>query len=149
MKVVILENIRSAYNVGNIIRTADALWWKVRLSWYTPSPEDTPKVEKTSLGAEETVWIKQFTTTLEAISYAKEQWMEVIAAEVAEWAVKLDEFSQKKHKKSWIAIVFGNEVDGVLSSTLKAVDTIVYIPMQWVKESLNVGQCSAIFMYAL
>jgi len=55
MKVVILENIRSAYNVGNIIRTADALGWKVWLSGYTPSPEDTPKVKKTSLGAEETV----------------------------------------------------------------------------------------------
>lgn len=155
MKVVILENIRSAYNVGNIIRTADALWWKVRLSGYTPSPEDTPKVKKTSLGAEETVEIKQFNTTLEAIACAKERWMEVIAAELAEWAARLYEFSQKKHfspgkgKAGWIAVVFGNEVDGVLSTTLKAVDTIVYIPMQWVKESLNVGQTSAIFMREL
>jgi len=148
MKVVILENIRSAYNVGNIIRTADALWWKVRLSWYTPSPDEITKVKKTSLGAEETVGIKQFNTTLEVIAYAKEQWMEVIAAEVTKWAEKLDEFSQKKHI-GWIAVVFGNEVDGVLSATLKAVDTVVYIPMQWVKESLNVGQTSAIFMREL
>jgi tRNA G18 (ribose-2'-O)-methylase SpoU len=148
MKVVILENIRSAYNVGNIIRTADALWWHVWLTWYTPSPADIPKVKKTSLGAEETVWIKQFNTTLEAIAFAKEEWMKVIAAEVAEWAIKLDDFSKTKYADG-IAVVFGNEVDGVLSTTLKAVDAVVYIPMQWVKESLNVGQTSAIFMYAL
>lgn len=49
MNVVILENIRSAYNVGNIIRTADALGWQVRLAGYTPSPTDTQKVTKTSL----------------------------------------------------------------------------------------------------
>ena len=149
MNVVILENIRSAYNVGNIIRTADALWRKVRLSGYTPSPDDTSKVKKTSLGAEETVWIKQFNTTLEAISYAKKQWLQVIAAEAAKWALKLDKFSQKKDKKNWVAVVFGNEVDGVLPATLRAVDAVVYIPMQWVKESLNVGQTSAIFMYEL
>ena len=149
MNVVILENIRSAYNVGNIIRSADALRWNVRLTGYTPSPEDTPKVKKTSLGAEETTWIKQFNTTLDAIAYAKEQWMKVIAAEVTEWALKLDEFSQKSNKEIWIAVVFGNEVDGVLSTTLKVVDTVVYIPMLWVKESLNVGQTSAIFMYVL
>ena len=55
MKVLILENIRSAYNVGNIIRTADALGWQVRLTGYSPSPEDTQKVGKTSLGAEHNV----------------------------------------------------------------------------------------------
>lgn len=49
MKVVILENIRSAYNVGNVIRTADALGWKVWIIGYTPSPLDNPKVRKTSL----------------------------------------------------------------------------------------------------
>jgi len=71
MNVVILENIRSAYNVGNIIRTADALGWQVRLTGYSPSPEDTQKVVKTSLGAEKTVGLKQFGHTLEAIDFAK------------------------------------------------------------------------------
>jgi len=55
MQVVLLENIRSAYNVGNIIRTADALGWQVWLSGYSPSPEDNLKVIKTSLGAESNV----------------------------------------------------------------------------------------------
>jgi len=145
MNVVILENIRSAYNVGNIIRTADALGWQVRLTGYTPSPEDTQKVVKTSLGAENNVWLKQFGHTPEAIEFAKEQWLLVIAAEIAKDSVALDTV---KKQKDGIAIIFGNEVDGVLESTLKSVDQIVHIPMQGIKESLNVGQTSAIFMRA-
>jgi tRNA G18 (ribose-2'-O)-methylase SpoU len=72
MNVLILENIRSAYNVGNVIRTADALGRDVRLVGYTPSPIDHPKVRKTSLGAEESVGIQQFDFTREAIQKAKE-----------------------------------------------------------------------------
>jgi tRNA G18 (ribose-2'-O)-methylase SpoU len=72
MKVIILENIRSAYNVGNVIRTADALGRNVRLVGYTPSPVDNPKVRKTSLGAEEHVGIQQFNFSTDAIQKAKE-----------------------------------------------------------------------------
>lgn len=71
----------------------------------------------------------------------------VIAAEVTPKALALDNFT--KQKKSDVAIVFGNEVEGVLSSTLQLVDYVVYIPMHGIKESLNVGQSSAIFMRAL
>ena len=53
--VVILENIRSAYNVGNVVRTADSLGRDVRIVGYTPSPLDHPKVLKTSLGAEQNI----------------------------------------------------------------------------------------------
>lgn len=146
MNVIILENIRSAYNVGNIIRTADALGWQVWLTWYSPSPEDTQKVVKTSLGAEKNVWLKQFGHTPEAIAYAKEQNLSVIAAEIAQNAVSLADM--QKESPVGIAIIFWNEVDGVLSSTLALVDTVVYIPMQGIKESLNVGQSTAIFMRA-
>ena len=72
-KIIILENIRSAYNVGNVIRTADALGREVRITGYTPSPLDHPKVKKTSLGAEDSVALKQFDYTSDAIAYAKEQ----------------------------------------------------------------------------
>lgn len=146
MKVVILENIRSAYNVGNIIRTADALWWKVWLTGYTPSPVTVPKVKKTSLGAEENVDLKQFGFTQEAIDEAKSLDLSVVAAEIASDAIAID-----KYTGSWkgIAVVFGNEVEGVLETTLKSVDDIVYIPMNGVKESLNVGQSSAIIMWQL
>lgn len=147
MKIVILENIRSAYNVGNIIRTADALGRQVRLTGYTPSPADNKKVIKTSLGAEDSVGIRQFNTTIEAIAEAQRYTCMVIAAEITPNAIDLSVFS--KTPKSDVAIVFGNEVDGVLASTLHIVDHVVYIPMRWIKESLNVGQTSAIFMRTL
>lgn len=147
MHIVLLENIRSAYNVGNIIRTADALGREVRLSGYTPSPMDNAKVVKTSLGAETSVGLRQFDTTLDALAEAKTLGYATIAAEITPAAVDLHVFS--KEKKSDLLVVFGNEVDGVLSTTLKTVDHVVYVPMKGIKESINVGQTSAIFMRAL
>lgn len=146
MNIVILENIRSAYNVGNIIRTADALGRQVRLTGYTPSPVDTQKVVKTSLGAEQHVGLRQFWHTPEAIVSARELGMSIIAAEITKESLPLDQLSDGSHQG--VAIVFWNEVDGVLASTLKLVDKVVHIPMQGIKESLNVGQSSAIFMWA-
>lgn len=149
MRVVVLENIRSAYNVGNIIRTADALWWDVWLCGYTPNPFEYKKVVKTSLGAEQKVSIKQFDYTKDVILYAKENGFEIIAAEISDWAIKLSEYSNKIKADQNLAVIFGNEMDWVLKSSLELVDEIVYIPMKWVKESLNVGQTSAIFMREL
>lgn len=146
MNVVILENIRSAYNVGNIIRTADALGWQVWLTWYTPSPLTVPKVKKTSLGAEETVGLKQFWFTKEAIDEAKNLGLAVVAAEITSQAIAINDY---KKKWSGVAVVFWNEVEWVLEETLKMVDDIVYIPMNGIKESLNVGQSSAIVMWQL
>ena len=146
-RIVILENIRSAYNVWNIIRTADSLWREVRIVWYTPSPVDNPKVVKTSLGAESTVWLKQFDFTIDAINEAHEMWLKIIAAELTEDSVSLWEYVC--NSESWIAVIFGNEVDGVMEKTLKEVDAVVEIPMQGIKESMNVGQSTAIFMREL
>ena len=147
MRVVILENIRSAYNVGNVIRTADSLGWKVWIVWYTPSPVDNPKVCKTSLGAENTVDLQQFDFTTDAMKSARELWLQIIAAELTEDSVSLSDFSC--NSKEWIAVIFWNEVDGVMESTLKEVDAVVEIPMQWIKESMNVWQSTAIFMREL
>lgn len=149
MRVVVLENIRSAYNVGNIIRTADALWWKVWICGYTPDPWDHKKVTKTSLGAENNVDIKQFSYTKEVIKYAKENNFKIIAAEISQWAIDLAKYSKTIKSDENLAVIFGNEVDWVLKSTLELVDNIVYISMKWIKESLNVGQTSAIFMREL
>ncbi len=145
--IVILENIRSAYNVWNIIRTADSLWWEVRITWYTPSPLDNLKVCKTSLWAENNVWLKQFDFTIDAIKEAREMWLEIIAAELTENSVSLWEYVNKSD--NWVAVIFWNEVDGVMEKTLKEVDAVVEIPMQWIKESMNVGQSTAIFMREL
>ena len=116
-RIAILENIRSAYNVWNIIRTADSLGREVRIIWYTPSPVDNPKVCKTSLWAENTVWLRQFDFTIDAIKEAREMWLEIIAAELTENSVPLWEYVCKS--ENWIAIIFWNEVDGVMEKTLK------------------------------
>ena len=146
-RIVILENIRSAYNVWNIIRTADSLWWEVWIVGYTPSPVDNPKVVKTSLWAENTVWLRQFDFTIDAINEAREMWLEIIAAELTENSVSLGEYLCES--ENWIAVIFGNEVDGVMEKTFKEVDAVVEIPMKWIKESMNVGQSTAIFMREL
>jgi len=148
MKIVILENIRSAYNVGNVIRTADALGWTVWLVGYTPSPFDTPKVQKTSLGAEKNVPILRFDTTKEMFEYAKKKKVFLICAEITENATPLNHFTKSfRSEKLWI--IFGNEITWVEKDTLKFVEKIVYIPMQWIKQSLNIWQTTAIFMWAL
>ena len=142
-KIIILENIRSAYNVWNCIRTADAL----RLTGYSPCPFDNPKVKKTSLGAEDHVHLRQFNYTEDAILEAQKLWITIIAAEITPEATSLDTYSSKS---DWdLAIIFWNEVEGVLPQSLNAVDEVVFIPMRGIKESLNIGQSSAIFMRAL
>lgn len=130
-----------------MIRTADALWREVWIVWYTPSPLDNPKVIKTSLWAENTVNLHQFDFTIDAINEAKKIWLQVVAAELTSDSISLSDFVCQS--ESWIAVIFWNEVDGVLDLTLKKVDAVIEIPMKWVKESMNVGQSSAIFMREL
>ncbi len=152
--IILLENIRSAYNVWNIIRTADALGRDVWLSGYSPHPQEQAKVIKTSLGAEETVGIKRFDNSHQAIEFARNEKFIVLAWELDKKAVSLSDFQilDSSLHSEWQAkkmLVLWNEVDGVLNSTLDLVDEIVYIPMNWVKESMNVGQSAAIFMREL
>lgn len=147
-RVVLLENLRSAYNVGNIIRTADALWWDVWLSGYTPHPDEQIKVIKTSLWAEKNVWIKRFDNSNQAIEFARENNFFILAWEITDDALALWVDKLESREKN-IILVLWNEVDGVLKSTLDVADRVVYIPMKWVKESLNVGQSAAIFMWWL
>ncbi len=149
---IILENIRSAYNVGNIIRTADALWYDVVLSGYTPHPDTKEQIKKTSLGAEESVDIKQYWHTSEAIQYVQQLWYVLVAGEITELSVSLDQISPSLHLSREgdvvpMALIVGNENTGVLRETLDMADHIVHIPMQWLKESLNVGQAAAILMW--
>lgn len=69
--IAILENIRSVYNVGNILRTADALGWDVWFTGYTATPESNPRVNKTALGAQDHVNWRAFSTSEEALGEAK------------------------------------------------------------------------------
>lgn len=143
---VIIENVRSAYNVGNIIRTADALWWDVVISWYSPSPFRDNKVLKSSLGAEKNVNIYEEWNTKESLKQSQEKGFLLIAAEITESSVPLNQFQASNSK---VAVIVGNEVEWVLPETLAIVDRIIHIPMQGQKASLNVWQAAAIFMREL
>lgn len=147
--LIILENIRSAYNVGNIIRTADALWYNVILSGFTPHPDDKEQIKKTSLWAEESVHLKQFRHASEAITRVKEQWYMLVVGECCEGSIKLTDLDSSLRSEWQIALLVGNENTWVSSETLDSADHIVHIPMQGIKESLNVGQAAAILMWRL
>ncbi len=150
--LVIIENIRSAYNVGNILRTADGLGFEVVISGYTAHPDDEPKILKTSLGSEKHVNLQQFWNAQEAIDHVKGKGYYIIAAETGANAVALETFREglsKDDAQKPLAIIFWNERHWVLPETLAQVDQIVYIPMQGIKESFNVGQSAAIFMWEL
>jgi len=144
---VVLENIRSAYNVWNIIRTADALWYDVILLWYSPSPFENEKVLKTSLGAEKNVNIKQFYNVKKWLDYLRQNYNLLIGAEITKWAINLLDLPKKIDNS--FCIIFWNEVDWISLETLEKLDIVSYIPMNWVKESLNVCEAASIFMWEL
>ncbi|MEI7478299.1 MAG: TrmH family RNA methyltransferase [bacterium] len=127
-RIVILENIRSAYNVGNIIRTADALGRDVITTGYTPSPATQPKVKKTSLGAEESISLESYETIQEAIEKLQKAGYTIAAAEITQTAIPLATFAPTVQGP--LAVIFGNEVTGVEKETLELVSSHVYIPMQ-------------------
>lgn len=151
---VILENIRSAYNVWNIIRTADALWWWVATSWYTARPSIESKVRKSSLWAEKTVPMLEFGyddwNTQDVITRTRDNNMQLICAEITDTSIDLTSYKQQYFDPNRsIAIIFGNEVVWVDDASLRLCDHVVHIPMLWIKSSLNVGQSTAICMRAL
>jgi len=141
--LIVLENIRSAYNVGNIIRTADALGYDVVLSGFTPHPEHKTQVKKSSLWAEKSVKLYHFWNTSDAITWIQEEWYMLIVAESWEWSKELNSIDPWAEP---VALLVWNENTWVLQETLDQANKIVHIPMRWEKESLNVGQAAAICM---
>ena len=149
MKYIVLEDIRSAYNVGAIFRTADASGVaKVFLVGYTPAPIDRfgrvqAEISKTSLGASETMSWEQVATTREIIERLQAIGVTVVAVELAEGSVSLKDFKEPEQ----IAYIVGNEVEGVSKEALELSDMIVELPMLGKKESLNVSVTAGIILY--
>jgi len=149
MKFLILENIRSAYNVGAIFRTADAVGVdKIFLVGYTPTPIDRfgrpqTKIQKTSLGASDEVAWEHSLDINEVISKLKEADVYIVAVEQAPNSISLTKFKPPAK----VAYMLGNEVEGVSGVALKNADAILEIPMLGTKESLNVSVTAGIVMY--
>lgn len=144
-KRIVCENLRSAYNVWNIIRTADGLGRWVILVGYT-APKEHKKVVKTALWAEESVELLKFDTLELFYDRIKNNQIIMISSEEYEKSISLLEFSMGDIDNRTIAVIMGNEVTWVEKNTLDLSDYIVHIPMVGEKESFNVGQAAAIMM---
>lgn len=143
--VVVLENIRSAYNVGSVFRTADAfLVEAIYIIGYSAKPPHK-EIKKTALGAEETVEWKYFKTSAEAIDDLKKEAFSVYAVEQVENSFKLGAIAFEKGDK--LAVVFGNEVTGVEQSTIALCDGCIEIPQAGMKHSLNIATAAGIVLW--
>jgi tRNA G18 (ribose-2'-O)-methylase SpoU len=145
-KIIIAENIRSLHNVGAIFRTADgAGWGEVFLCGYTGCPPDR-RIEKVSLGAENTIAWKHFETAGEAIAELRKEDFQIVALEISDKSTNIFSFPETNQN---IALILGNEVEGVTPEVLALCDTHVEIPMRGHKESLNVSVAAGIALYVL
>lgn len=153
MKVVILDNVRSVYNVGSIFRTANAVGIeKIILCGITPTPLDKKGLRrkdfaKVALGAEDTVTWEYMESTVEALKGLQKEEFYSIAIEQSETSV--DYKSIKVEGKENVAFIIGSEVDGVTKDVLDICDVTAEIPMKGTKESLNVTIAFGIAVYSI
>jgi tRNA G18 (ribose-2'-O)-methylase SpoU len=145
--VVVLENIRSGYNVGSLFRTADAfLLQSIYICGYTAHPPHK-EIKKTALGAEDTVDWKYFKKIDEAISELRKEGYKIYAVEQAEDSLKLQAASIKLTEK--LAVIFGNEVTGIEQSTIALTDGCIEIPQLGMKHSLNIATAAGVVLWEL
>ena len=144
--MVVLDNIRSMHNVGSVFRTADAFLAEgICLCGYTPQPPHRD-IHKTALGATETVDWLYFSTTVEAVKELKQRGYKIYAVEQAEGSISLEKFEQAGEK---MAVVFGNEVEGVDADVLPLCDACIEIPQLGMKHSLNISVAAGIILWKL
>ena len=143
--VVVLDDVRSMYNVGSVFRTSDAFRVEaVCLCGITSTPPST-EIHKTALGAEDSVSWRYFPSALEAVESLKAEGYEVYSVEQAHGSTMLQHFSPAPDKK--YAIVLGNEVKGVHQEVVDASDGCLEIPQFGTKHSMNVSVTAGIVIW--
>ncbi|MBQ2959363.1 MAG: RNA methyltransferase [Alistipes sp.] len=145
--VIVLDNVRSAQNVGSFFRTADAFGiGRIALCGISATPPNR-EIHKTALGAEQSVEWSYHPTTLECIESLRQEGYRIIAIEQIEGATMLNNFRAESTER--YALVFGNEVDGVDQAVADIVDGAIEIPQVGIKHSLNVSVSAGILMWEL
>ena len=143
--VVVLDNIRSAHNVGSAFRTADSFKidkvWLCGICAVPPSAE----IHKSALGAEDSVDWEYTPDTMEAVRKLKDDGYVIVSAEQTVGSVMLDTFVPEKGRK--YAVVFGNEVSGVAQDVVDASDFALEIPQYGTKHSLNVSVSVGVILW--
>ena len=145
--IIVLDNVRSQNNVGSIFRTADAfLSEAIYLCGITATPPHR-EINKTALGATESVTWKYFSKTSEAINELRDSGYRIIGIEQAEGSVELQ--NMKINKGERYALVFGHEVNGVDQEILNLCDHCVEIPQFGTKHSFNIAISVGIVLWEL
>ena len=135
--IIILDDVRSMNNVGSVFRTADAfLIEAIYLCGFTPTPPHR-EIQKTALGATETVTWKHSASALETIRHLKEHHWKIYSIEQAEKSISLSDFVPAEDEK--MALIFGNEVEGVRQELVNESDGVIEIPQYGMKHSLNIS----------
>ncbi len=135
--VIVLDNVRSLHNIGSVFRTADAFLLRgICLCGITAKPPHRD-IEKTALGATESVYWEYFDQTTEAVLKLKSIGYQIIAVEQTSESIMLNNFSLDQEQK--LAFVFGHEVLGVSEDVLRLCDACIEIPQLGTKHSLNIA----------
>ncbi len=143
---VIVNSIRSAYNVGSIFRTSDgAMIEKLYLCGYTPTPEKK-EVLKTALGSQDSVSWEYVEDPKEVVLRLKEKGIKICALELTEKSTPYYRFSKSDFP---MCLLVGNEISGVSQDLLDLCDTTLEIPQYGIKQSLNVGVAYGISIFEL
>jgi len=142
---IVLDNVRSAHNVGSIFRTSDAfLIKKIILCGITPIPPSN-EIRKSALGATNSVeWVQEKETSI-AINNLKKEGYYIVGVEQVEKATKIQEFQNNQP----IALIFGHEVNGVSQEIINICDEIIEIPQYGTKHSLNISVCAGIVIWKI
>lgn len=148
--ISVLDNIRSAYNVGSIFRTSDGAGInKLFLCGITPTP-DNQRIGKTALGAECCVQWEHSWSIIETIEKLKKNGYYIISLEGGESSRNIfDALPEIKQQSNPIALIVGNEVSGIDPEAVKLSSLCIYIPMEGIKESLNVATAFGIAAYLI
>ena len=143
--VLVLDNIRSAHNVGSAFRTADSFKIdKVYLCGICAIPPSA-EIHKSALGAEDSVEWEHYDDTLDAVARLKSEGYVIVSAEQTVDSVMLDGFVPEKGRK--YAVVFGNEVSGVRQDVVNESDLVLEIPQYGTKHSLNVSVSGGVILW--
>ncbi|MBR1705983.1 MAG: RNA methyltransferase [Bacteroidales bacterium] len=143
--VVVLDNIRSAHNVGSAFRTADCFKAdKVYLCGISAVPPSA-EIHKSALGAEDAVPWEHADDTLEVVRRLQTEGYTVVAVEQTVHAVQLPDFRRERDRR--YALIFGNEVAGVQQSVVDAADFALEIPQSGTKHSLNVSVSVGVILW--
>ncbi len=143
--VVVLDGVRSLYNVGSVFRTSDAFRVAgVVLCGITATPPNA-EIHKTALGAEDSISWNYYADTMEAAAWLRSEGYTLLAIEQCEGSTMLQDFDPEPNKK--YAVVLGNEVKGVQQQVVDACDACLEIPQFGTKHSMNVSVTAGIIIW--